>query len=123
MLFFFLIVLSLVSTFSRFNRIAKKRENLKGPAVNRTPTSHKNGLRRSASPMNGGSQLAPKQPRSVSPIACIADSTNEGSMATNGNHLTVPFSATLNGNGSAVISVDHVRNLSFDHRSSKNFSS
>ena len=65
--------------------------------------------------MNGGSQLAPKQPRSVSPIACIADSTNEGSMATNGNHLTVPFSATLNGNGSAVISVDHVRNLSFDH--------
>ena len=66
--------------------------------------------------MNGVSQLAPKQPRSVSPIACIADSTNEGSMATNGNHLTVPFSATLNGNGSAVISVDHVRNLSFDHR-------
>ena len=61
--------------------------------------------------MNGVSQLAPKQPRSVSPIACIADSTNEGSMATNGNHLTVPFSATLNGNGSAVISVDHVRNL------------
>ena len=90
----------------RFNRIAKKREHLKGPAVSRTPTAHKNGMERSALPLNGGSQLPPQQPRSVSPIACITESINRGSMANgNGNLLAVPISSTVNDNSSTGVCV------------------
>lgn len=69
----------------RFNRIAKKREHLKGPAVHRTPTN-KNTIQ-----------------RSVSPIACVTDQVH--SNGNNGNLLAVP---STNGNP-PVISVDHVR--------------
>ena len=62
--------------------------------------------------MNGGNQLPPQQPRSVSPIACITDSANGGSMANgNGNLLAVPISSTVNGNSSTGICVDHVSNF------------
>lgn len=115
----------------RFNRIAKKREHLKGPAVNRTPTTHKNGsagpkeapLGVTASPVNGGGtnngRLTPvplQQPRSVSPIACVGE-TGNGSLPVggaprhslsngNGNLLAVP---ALSGNGiPAILSADHV---------------
>lgn len=103
----------------RFNRIAKKREHLKGPAVNRTPTTHKNGktnsLKRSASPAalsaaltNGPSPIqAPLQQRSVSPIACVIDQVNNGTASINGNLLTVP----TNGAPPAIISLDHVSDL------------
>ena len=82
----------------RFNRIAKKKENLKGPAVHRTTastTASKNGngsLRRSASPMPNGTGIT----RSVSPLDTV---TTVGNGTSNGHHLTVPS------NG---ISVDNV---------------
>lgn len=107
----------------RFNRIAKKRENLKGPAVNRTPTTHKNGktnsLKRSASPAvsggltNGPSPIqAPLQQRSVSPIACVIDQVNNGTASINGNLLTVPTNGPP-----AIISLDHVSDLHYpSHR-------
>ena len=93
----------------RFNRIAKKREHLKGPAVSRTPTAHKNGMERSALPLNGGSQLPTQQPRSVSPIACLTESANGGSMANRcGNLLAVPILSTINDKSSTGVCVDHV---------------
>ena len=82
----------------RFNRIAKKKEHLKGPAVHRTTTSanamvNKNGngsLRRSASPGNNPAAAPTTLNSSSSPVDTVSTVANGTSTSNGGNHLTVP---------------------------------
>lgn len=86
----------------RFNRIAKKKEHLKGPAVHRTTSNHANAhtvankkangsLRRSASPATPQAvPLSTTLNGSVSPVDTAATVANGRSSSNGGNHLTVP---------------------------------
>ena len=68
----------------RYNRIARKREVLKGAAVHRTPTSKNgacgNNYRRSASP--------------IMPVEGVNGGTTTASSTTNGQFLTVANAQT-----------------------------
>ena len=96
----------------RFNRIAKKKEHLKGPAVHRTTTSanamvNKNGngsLRRSASPGNPAAASTTLN-SSSSPVDTVSTVANGTSTSNGGNHLTVP--------GISVDAVIFLHNLTY----------